>query len=153
MKENNVIKDNLEKLIIKNNNNFTLINLVNNDINKYYFDESTYYYQFIYNTNNLDIIAFLRMNINIKKKILNKVAFIDMIITNDKYSNKNNNFCQKNISLLINNTQKYKDIHKYQLFIDMIDHTLIYCCEKNGFHKKKFIKNSNIYEMEKINYN
>ena len=149
IKNNKNILENIEKLIQKE-----FCYLINNNINNYFIDKSTYYYQFIFNPSNFEVISFLRLKVNNKSKI----GFIDMINTIDSNNNNKNknkeSICKKSMSLLIlnMNTNDSKYIQKYKLITNMYNEFLIKCSQNIGFYKKKFIKSNEKYEMEKINF-
>lgn len=123
--------------------NFTYTKIINEDIYSHFDYNIQTFYQIIYNPINYDIVTIARINVDNKEK----KCGLSMIHTNIKY--RNQQFCQKNINLLLKNTKNFK--YKYILYVDKDNIPAIKCYKKCNFIITKLLDDKNLYLMENKN--
>lgn len=131
---------------------FKYTKILHEDIQSVLYENTTTYYQFIYDPRTLEFITIIRGMI--LDTLISLVCMISMVHTNSAY--RNQKFCQKNIKLFMSNVnstisnKKSDQIEKFCLYVDKDNVSAIKCYEKCSFkiiklHKEKY------YLMERNN--
>lgn len=104
--------------------------IINEDIQVYLYEKATTFYQIIYNPETFDFVTISRGIILNKSN--SKVCTLSMVHTNSSY--RNQQFCQKNISLLVKNINKtVKSLNKFVLSVEINNIPAVKCYKNCGF--------------------